>query len=82
MPFFMASSLRKFALVLGYECVLQEFRILVFHHGGLTSSSKALKLDDEGKEDLLRIFLVIFPGRQSSMLVFPYGVTTVTWFPR
>ena len=55
---FMASPLRKFALVLGYEYVLQEIRILVFHHGGLTSS-KALKLDDEGKEDLLRIFLSI-----------------------
>ena len=53
----MPSPLRKFALVLGYEYVLQEIRILVFHHGGLTSS-KALKLDDEGKEDL-RIFLSI-----------------------
>ena len=55
---FMASPLRKFALVLGYEYVSREIRILVFHHGGLTSSNP-LKLDNEGKEDLLRIFLAI-----------------------
>ena len=56
---FMASPLRKFALVLGYEYVSQEFRILVFHHGGLTSS-QALKLDTEdGRKGLLHIFLAI-----------------------
>jgi hypothetical protein len=58
---FMASPLRKFALVLGYEHVLQEFRILVFHRGGLTSSHalKFEKLDANGIEDVLHIFLSI-----------------------
>jgi hypothetical protein len=55
---FMASPLRKFALVLGYEYDLEEFRILIFHHGGLTSS-QALKLDGSGIKDLLHIFLAI-----------------------
>ena len=55
---FMANPLRKFALVLGYEYDSQELRILVFHHGGLTSS-KALKVNDNGIEDLLHIFLAI-----------------------
>jgi hypothetical protein len=55
---FKASPLRKFALVLGYEYTLQEFRFLVFHHGGLTSS-QALKLDENGIKDFLHIFLAI-----------------------
>ena len=55
---FMASPLRKFALVLGYEYDTQEIRILVFHHGGLTSS-KPLKLNANDIEDLLHIFLAI-----------------------
>ena len=56
---FMARPLRKFALVLGYEYASQEFRILVFHHGGLTSS-QALKLKTKnGLEQLLHIFLAI-----------------------
>ena len=56
---FMASPLRKFALVLGYEYVSQEFRFLVFHHGGLTSSH-ALKFNTQnGIEELLHIFLAI-----------------------
>ena len=55
---FTASPLREFALVLGYEHLLQECRILVFHRGGLTSSP-ALKLDANGIKDLLHIFLAI-----------------------
>ena len=55
---FMASPLRKFALVLGYEYDSQEIRILVFHHGGLTSS-KSLKLNANGTEDLLHMLLAI-----------------------
>ena len=55
---FMASPLRKFALVLGYEYNTQEIRILVFHHGGLTSS-QALKLNANGIKDLHHIFLAI-----------------------
>ena len=55
---FMASPLRKFALVLGYECDTQEIRILVFHHGGLTSS-QALKLNANGIKDLHHLFLAI-----------------------
>ena len=56
---FVANPLRKFALVLGYEYELKEIRILVFHHGGLTSS-QALKINTkEGKDDLLHIFLAI-----------------------
>ena len=56
---FVASPLRKFALVLGYEYDLKEIRILVFHHGGLTSS-QALKINtQEGIDDLLLIFLAI-----------------------
>ena len=54
----MASPLRKFAMVLGYEYDSQEIRILVFHHGGLTSS-QALKLNANGIKDLLHIFLAI-----------------------
>ena len=54
---FMASPLRKFALVFGYEYDLKEFRFLVFHHGGLTSS-KALKFD-ANINDILHIFLAI-----------------------
>ena len=54
---FMASPLRKFVLVLGYEYDTQEIRILVFHHGGLTSS-QALKLNANGIKDL-HIFLAI-----------------------
>ena len=45
-------------LVLGYEYDSQEIRILVFHHGGLTSS-QALKLNANGIKDLLHIFLAI-----------------------
>ena len=56
---FTASPLRKFALVLGYEHVSQESRILVFHHGGLTSSHALKLLDGDGIKDLFHIFLAI-----------------------
>ena len=55
---FTASPLRKFALVLGYEYDSQEIRILVFHHGGLTSS-EVLNLNANGIKDLLHIFHII-----------------------
>lgn len=55
---FMASPLRKFSAVLGYEHVLPEFRFLVFHHGGLTSS-QALKLSAANGIKDLHIFLAI-----------------------
>ena len=56
---FMASPLREFALVLGYEHVEKEIRFLVFHHGGLTSSQSLNIGNKKGIRDLLRIFLAI-----------------------
>lgn len=50
---------RQFALVLGFGHIKAELRFLVFHRSGLTASKPLSFKDEQGKKDILRIFLSI-----------------------
>ena len=68
---FSASPLRQFALVLGYSHIKQEFRFLIFHHGGLTSSLPLNPNSQTGQQDILRIFVAILSWETPAHAGFP-----------
>jgi hypothetical protein len=68
---FSASPLRNSALVFGYNHVSQDMRFLLFHRGGLTSSTALNLLSAEGQRGILRIFLALLTCRNYRDLGFP-----------
>ena len=68
---FNVSPLRQFALALGYNHIQQEFRFLIFHRGGLTSSLPLNPNSKTDRLDILRIFLAILSWKTPAHAGFP-----------
>ncbi|KAL0060319.1 hypothetical protein AAF712_012885 [Marasmius tenuissimus] len=56
---FSARPLRSYAVVVAFETKKREFRLLVFHHGGVTSSPPLDVNDLDDRMGLTRLFLAI-----------------------
>ena len=63
---FSASPSRQFALALGFRHVEAELRFLVFHRSGLTASIPLCVRDEQGRRDILRVFLSILSWKSAN----------------
>jgi hypothetical protein len=60
-----AIPLHQFCLVLGYNHKIQELRFLVFHAGGLTTSTGLLVGNSDHCKDILRLFLSLLTWKSA-----------------
>jgi hypothetical protein len=54
---------RKFGLVIGFRYTTLELRFLITHRGGMTASKPLSVVGEEGKRDILRVFLSMLMWR-------------------
>lgn len=58
-----ACHLRKFGLVIGFRYTTLELRFLIIHRGGITVSKPLSVVEEQGRKDILRVFLSMLTWR-------------------
>ena len=54
---------RKFGLSIGFQYTTLDLRFFIIHRGGLTASKSLSIVEEQGKKDILRIFLSVLTWR-------------------
>lgn len=67
-----ACRLRKFGLVIGFRHTTLELRFLIFHRGGVTASKPLSIVEEQGKKDILRIFISTLTWRSEEDAGIPH----------
>jgi hypothetical protein len=58
-----ACHLRKFGLVIGFRHTTLELRFLIAHRGGVSASKPLSVVEEQGKKDILRVFISMLMWR-------------------
>ena len=58
-----ACHLRIFGLIIGFRYTTLELRFLIIHRGGMTASKPLSVVEEQGKKDIIRVFLSILTWR-------------------
>ena len=55
--------MKKFGLVIGFQHTTLNLRFFIIHRGGMTASRPLSIVEEQGKKDVLRVFLSILTWR-------------------
>jgi len=58
-----ACQLRIFGLIIGFRYTTLELRFLIVHRGGVTASKPLSVVEEQGKKDIIRVFLSVLTWR-------------------
>jgi hypothetical protein len=58
-----ACHLRKFGLIIGFRYTTLELRFLIVHRGGVSASKALSVVEEQGKKDIIRVFLSVLTWR-------------------